>query len=341
MRSTVATLRQRARILAAAAVLGLAAGIAYVLILPPPLTSTAIVLLPTPALADSSSSDVDTQVRIALSTTVLEQAGQTVTPSLTARQVEKMIKITAPTDQLVQIDATSTDATQAQTLAQAVADSYVGYVSNTAREVTAAALADLKQRKDALQTQINQLQTEIDATMTRQRGDDPRSAQAREEAQLLAGLRTQQANLSLQLDKVDDKIATGAPTTQASGAGTSVIQQATVATGPLDADPVADLGAAERPGGRDPDRGRPADRRSSRRPDAVPRRHRRRGRQPRAGRRSAAGRRSRSRAGRPCSAPTRRLRSSPGPIASSLRGLVPSDRKGELRAGAGWIIRRR
>ena len=124
-----------------------------------------------------------------------------------------------------------------------------GYVSNTAREVTAAALADLKQRKDALQTQINQLQTEIDATMTRQRGDDPRSAQAREEAQLLAGLRTQQANLSLQLDKVDDKIATGAPTAQASGAGTSVIQQATVADRPLDRVPAADLGAAERPRG--------------------------------------------------------------------------------------------
>ena len=252
-----------------------------------------------------------------------------------------MIKISAPTDQLVQIDATSTDATQAQTLAQAVADSYVGYVSNTAREVTAAALADLKQRKDALQTQINQLQTEIDATMTRQRGDDPRSAQAREEAQLLAGLRTQQANLSLQLDKVDDKIATGAPTAQASGAGTSVIQQATVATGPLDRVPVADLGPAERPRGRDPDRGRPADRRSARRPDAVPRRHRRRGRQPgaRLDPQPAAG------LGRGLVDPVRHLRGDSGrvvglsPAPSRTR---PERSQGRApRRGAGWIIRRR
>ena len=49
-------------VLAAAAVLGLAAGVAYVMVEPPPLTSTTLVLLPTPALAESSNSDVDTQV---------------------------------------------------------------------------------------------------------------------------------------------------------------------------------------------------------------------------------------------------------------------------------------
>ena len=88
---------------------GWPAGIAYVVFSPPPLTSTTLVLLPTPALAESSSSDVDTQVRIALSNNVLDRAGQAVNPALSARSVKKKIKVSAPTNQLIQVDATSTE----------------------------------------------------------------------------------------------------------------------------------------------------------------------------------------------------------------------------------------
>ena len=223
-RSTVGTLRRGSRLLAAAALVGLAAGAAFVLVQPPPLTSTTLVLLPTPALAESSTSDVETQVQIALSTTVLERAGQVVVPALPARSVKKMVQITAPTNQLIQIQATSTEGAKAQAVSQAVADSYVGYVSNTAREVTAVALADLKVRRDDLQAQIKQLQAEIAATMKRQQAVKPDSAEGRKEAQLLAGLRTQQADISVQLDKVEDKIATGGLVGSAAGAGTTVVQ---------------------------------------------------------------------------------------------------------------------
>lgn len=233
VRSTVGTLRRRRRVLLAAALVGLAAGIAFVFTQPPPLTSTTLVLLPSPGQSNSGSSDVATQIRIALSASILKQAGQAVTPALPARSVKKMVKASAPTDQIIQIDATSTDAAKAQTLAQAVADSYVKYVSDTAREVTAAALADLTLRRDNLREQTTQLENEIAATIKRQRATDPNSTEGREEAQLLAGLRTQQANLSLQLDRVEDKIATGAPAGASAGNGTSVVQHATEATGPM------------------------------------------------------------------------------------------------------------
>ena len=231
LRWTVTTLRRHARVLAATALAGLVAGVIYVMMEPPPLTSTTLVLLPTPALAESSNSDVETQVRIALSATILEKAGQGVVPVLPARSVEKMIKVSAPTNQIIQIDATSPDAAKAKALSQAVADSYVGYVSNTAREVTAAALADLSVRRDNLQAQITQLQDEIVATRKRQQAVDPNSPEGKEEAQLLSGLLTQQANLSLQHDKVQDKIATGTPVASTVGGGTSVVQQATEARG--------------------------------------------------------------------------------------------------------------
>ena len=230
-RSGAATLRRRSRVLVAAALVGLAAGITYVMVTPPPLTSTTLVLLPTPALAESSSSDIDTQVRIAVSASILTQSGRAVVPALSRRQVEKMIKVSAPTNQIVQIDATSTKAVEAQTLSQAVADNYVTYVSNTAREVTQAALADLNIRQDALRTQIEQLQREIGAATKRHRAADHNSSTATQEAELVARLRAEQADLSLQLDKVLDKIATGTPGATPNG-GTSVIQHATEATGP-------------------------------------------------------------------------------------------------------------
>ena len=81
MRSIVATLRRRGRLLVAAALVGFALGIGYVLALPPPVTSTTLVLLPTPAVSEVSNSDVETQVHIALSASILERAGQAVAPA--------------------------------------------------------------------------------------------------------------------------------------------------------------------------------------------------------------------------------------------------------------------
>jgi hypothetical protein len=231
LRTTAGTLRRGSRLLAAAALVGFAAGVAYALVQPPPLTSTSLVLLPTPAISKSTTSGLETQVHIALSATVLGRAGEAAVPAIPVRRVKKMVQVTAPTDQLIQIQATSTNAAEAQTVSQAVADSYVGYVSNTAREVTAAALADLNVRRDNLQAEVRQLQAEIAATMKRQRAANSNSADSKKEAQLLAGLRTQQAELSVQLSIVEDKIATGGNVGSVAGAGTAVIQTATEARG--------------------------------------------------------------------------------------------------------------
>jgi capsular polysaccharide biosynthesis protein len=202
-----------------------------VVVEPPPLTSSTLVLLPTPALADSSNSDVNTQVRIATSANILERAGQEVDPALPVDTVEKMIDVSPPTNQLLQVDATSTNGAQAQALSQAVADGYVDYVRDTAREVTSVALKDLTAREGQLQEQIDQLEKEINATRKRLKSLDPISSEADEEARLLAGLSTEQADLVLQRERVKDKIAEGTPV-GSSATGTLVVQQATVATGP-------------------------------------------------------------------------------------------------------------
>ena len=241
LRSTVAALRRRSRVLAASAVVGLAAGATYVLLQPPPLTSTTLVLLTTPMEADSSSTDMATQVRIAVSATILERAGQALEPSLPARSVEEMVEVAAPTNQIIEIDASSTSASVAQELSQAVADSYVTYVSETAQAATSGAVADLQTRETDLQAQITDLQDQITSTTSRQQEVDPDSADGRREAQLLAGLKTEQANLSLQLDKVKEEIATSAPA-GSSASTAAVIQPATDGHGSPHLAATADLG---------------------------------------------------------------------------------------------------
>src|SRR5262245_3833670 len=232
LRSTVVVLRRRRRWLVAVAVVGFALGAAYVMVKPPPLTSTTLVLLPPPRLDQSSETDVATQVRIALSGTVLGAAGKKVKPPLTAGSVAKMVGVSAPTDQLIKVDATSSSAAQAQAISQAVADSYLAYVKTTTDAVSSNALTELKARKDGLQAQIAALQDQITATTKRQQAVDPESADGKREAQLLAGLRTEQANISLQLDKVKDEISTSGSARSSTSAGYSVLQRASPATGP-------------------------------------------------------------------------------------------------------------
>lgn len=231
LRAQTATLRRRVWTLVLALVVGMLAGVGYVMVEPTPMTSTALVLLPTAAGSDSSSSDVATQVRIATSVDILARAAQIVDPSLSARRVEDMLEVSAPTNQLLDITVTSADGQQAQKLAQAVADSFVDYVRYTAREVTQAVLIDLNRRRDDLSAQIRQLQDEIAASKARLKREDPNSAEGRAEARITAELRAQVANLSGQLETVEDKIATGTPV-GSSASGTSVIQKATVAVGP-------------------------------------------------------------------------------------------------------------
>ena len=231
LRSTAATLGRHRGILAATAVVGLALGATYVIVQPPLLTSTTLVLLPTASEAQSSETDVNTKVRIALSASILEQAGKAIEPAIPARAVAKMVEVSAPTGDLLEVAARSTRAPVAETLSQAVADSYLAYVGETARAVTSAVLADLDARQADLEAQITQLQDEIDATTSRQAEVSPDSADGRREAQLLAGLKTEVANLSLQLEKVKDMIASSTPAGSAGVTGT-VVQKADPAIGP-------------------------------------------------------------------------------------------------------------
>ena len=225
VRSSAAFLRRRWRVLATAGAAGVALGVLYAILVPGQLGSTALVLLPQ-AGESAETGQIETQVHVILSTPVLEKAGKSVTPVLSAAEVDQRIHVQARTPRLIEIQAFSRRAPQARALSQAVADEYITVLRDNARRIAAEPVGDLRTRETALTEQLTALQAEIDATTERARGEDADSR----DAQLLAQLTAEQADISLQLDRVKDDLTAYEMSDGASG--TQIIQPAGPATGP-------------------------------------------------------------------------------------------------------------
>ncbi len=224
-------LRRRRRLLAAAAVVGLASGGAYLTQVPPRMASAALVLLPPEGEARGAMGSVETQAEIVLSATVLGPAGAAVSPSVPARDLEKRVDVSAPTNQLLEIRAYDADGARAQALAQSVAESYVRYVKDSAAVLVSATLSALTARQEALSAQVDALDAQIATTEQRLAGQPVASAGAVSDARLLAQLRTSQAEVALRLDQLSETISTLAPPGTDPATGTSVVQPAAQATG--------------------------------------------------------------------------------------------------------------
>lgn len=229
LRSAMAVLRRRSRVVTACALIGLIGGVVFVLLQPPKLGSTTLVMLPTPTI-EQPESTVKTQVRIVTSSTILGKAGQLVSPALSARALERRIKVTAATEQLIEIQAYGTDEREARTLSQGIADAYVSNVRQAAIRISEETLAELRQRRQELQKELSALQAEIQATRERRSEESPTSADGRKDAQLSARLQAEQANVALQLDKVKEATTANSPS-QAPAKTTRVVDPATPPVG--------------------------------------------------------------------------------------------------------------
>jgi capsular polysaccharide biosynthesis protein len=110
-------------ILVAATVLGLLAGLGFTLFNPPLFTSNALVLL-----APSATRFIGTQVVIAASDPVLAGAQPLVTPPVSLQALRNDVKATSLTSNIVSITAKGHTTAQAESIANAVAESYIDYV---------------------------------------------------------------------------------------------------------------------------------------------------------------------------------------------------------------------
>lgn len=231
LRSTWAVLRRRVGTLVIAASVGALAGGAAVYYRPPVYTSTSIVLLPPPAGGGSAapSHSVDTQVEIAKSEAVFGPAGRAVSPSLRSVQVAQLVKVEAPTADVLTISAKGATPEKAQALCEAVAKAEVDYLKAAASSLGEDARNALSARSTTLKGSLASVNAEIKKTEGRLSSESPTTVSGRADAAALAELTAQQANLVLQLDQIDKATAAAQPTGSQAATGASVIQHATPA----------------------------------------------------------------------------------------------------------------
>lgn len=119
-------------------VLGLLIGVGYAAVKPPELSGTALVVLPQiasqaaaaqNATGVASSDVIDTQVLVAGSDPVLSAALPHVSPPMSLQTLKKKVQVVSLAGSVVSITASGSTAAQAETTANAVAQSYISYVT--------------------------------------------------------------------------------------------------------------------------------------------------------------------------------------------------------------------
>jgi capsular polysaccharide biosynthesis protein len=242
--------RRRLLIIVVAAICGLA-GLAYGIFAPAKETAVALVLLPPTTTSDAANSgntgntgsggnSIDTNALIAKSTPVLAAAGAKVSPPLDASGVKKLVTVTPLSGQILQIQAENRASTYAVKLANAVAASYVTYVGQLEGSTAQAAVAALQRESSLLTKQINDLQSQIDTVTARIGPEGAGSSAGQQDTALLGSLRSEQDQVSLQLNRVTGQITNAQLETGSTINSTRILQRATTqpaskATFPIEA----------------------------------------------------------------------------------------------------------
>jgi capsular polysaccharide biosynthesis protein len=121
-----------------AAVAGLVAGIVFAALHPPLLTSTALVVLPQSAQSVQAAPSNDapdpytaTQEVVAGSYPVLVNALPNIRPAMSLNELRHIVQIGSPSPSIVSVSAKGENTADAEATANAVADSYISYVSSS------------------------------------------------------------------------------------------------------------------------------------------------------------------------------------------------------------------
>jgi uncharacterized protein involved in exopolysaccharide biosynthesis len=212
----------------AAAIVG---SLVFSVIKPPAYSARALVLLPASSVDSSGepSRDIATQVRIASSADVVQIAANKLKPKPRVADLVKHVHVTAPTPDILQVSGRASSRGRAIAVANAVADSYVVYSVRGATDDLNRVVTALQRQGTRLSTQIAELQTRIDAAETSLTTLTPGSTEATTRAALFDSLRTQQADLTLQLGNINKQISDVQVNNAVADSGTRILERATTA----------------------------------------------------------------------------------------------------------------
>lgn len=209
-------------------VAGLAIGLSYAALAPPSPQAEALVILPPGAMASTSGSGAldPTQVLIARSAPVLAAAGKAVSPPPSPAQLRGSLRVSALSAQVLQIEVSAPRAGEAAKLANAVANSYIAYVDKGASAPTSTAVTASQAQISALKDQLQDLQSQIDTVTRRLATEKATSVAGQRDATLLVSLRTEQEEVSLQLDTLNNQVVSAELSSSQSMGATRLLQPA-------------------------------------------------------------------------------------------------------------------
>jgi capsular polysaccharide biosynthesis protein len=139
LRRSIQTIRRHKVLVGIVVALGILGGAAYAVLKPPMLTSTALIALPAqvspqPAANNNTTGGIDTltatQEVVAGSNQVLLDALPDVRPAMSLNELRLNIRVGSPAPDIISVSAKGKTAADAEATANAVANSYVRYVSS-------------------------------------------------------------------------------------------------------------------------------------------------------------------------------------------------------------------
>jgi capsular polysaccharide biosynthesis protein len=236
-RGVIRFLRANRRRLLSLTLLGAAVAVAAMVLRPPLYTATSLVLIPASssnatAAAGSSGNGATTDIAIATSSSVLAPAITKVHPPLTLDEAEKRVTAVSNASNIVRINAAGTTRNQAEALANAVARQLVAFVTSSGGGAGATELAGPEAQATRLRKQIADLNRQVLPIKAALAAPGLSASAGLQDTQMLATLTTSISNSTLDLENVNNEIASANLDAGITNVGTEVIQQATNASPP-------------------------------------------------------------------------------------------------------------
>src|SRR4051794_8024701 len=214
-------MRRRWWVLVAAVAQGAFLGIAAIFLWPPMYSSSSLVLLPNKAADPEQMAElVKTDVRVAMSESVLGPAAGSLEPRMSVEDLARHVDVTAVTPLVLQIEGRAVQPDRAEAIAAAVANAHVTYVAESLSSLSNAMRAVLTDREKELRATLQKVEEQIQVTTARLRREDPSSPTGTADATALAKLTADQGRFVLQLQQLRGQTETIQPS-----GGASVIQE--------------------------------------------------------------------------------------------------------------------
>ncbi|MGN6576026.1 MAG: hypothetical protein ACTHKG_10070 [Nocardioides sp.] len=221
LQTALSGLRRHRGVLLVAALLGCLLGIGSAMAWPPMYVSSSLVLMPIRAAdPDQMAELVKTDTRVAVSDAVLGRAARSLRPPISVADLGRHVEVTPATLLILEVTGKAETPERAEAIARAVANADVAFVTESASSLSDKRRAVMTTREKELKATLAQVDEQIAATNARQQDADPRSAESKSDATILAKLTAQKGTLALEINDLRSQ----REEVQPSGGGT-IIQE--------------------------------------------------------------------------------------------------------------------